>query len=103
MIVLRRDGRRRRRSSGGLAKGFYRIRHYSLLARGVCDDYIACARELLGVKDRNDEPTETIIDNNTPPCPCCGGRMIVIEAFERGTMPRHQATRPTSAIRIDTS
>ena len=34
------------------------------------------------------------------PCPCCGGRMIVIETFERGCAPRHQ---PTRRIRIDSS
>ncbi len=22
------------------------------------------------------------------PCPCCGGRMIIIETFERGSAPR---------------
>jgi hypothetical protein len=35
-----------------------------------------------------------------PPCPCCGGRMIIIETFERGCSPR---TRPVRVIRIDTS
>ena len=25
-----------------------------------------------------------------PPCPCCGGRMIVIEFFERGMQPRYR-------------
>jgi hypothetical protein len=30
------------------------------------------------------------------PCPCCGGRMIVIETFARGCVP-------TAPIRIDTS
>ena len=34
------------------------------------------------------------------PCPCCGGRMIIIETFERGSTPR---TRPPSPITIDTS
>ncbi|MGO9460234.1 MAG: hypothetical protein ACLP1W_09000 [Rhodomicrobium sp.] len=36
------------------------------------------------------------------PCPCCGGRMIVIEVFARGSMPRY---RPPAAapVRIDTS
>jgi hypothetical protein len=34
------------------------------------------------------------------PCPCCGGRMIVIETFERGGAPRY---RPPAAITIDTS
>ncbi|KRQ17359.1 IS91 family transposase [Bradyrhizobium manausense] len=86
-----------------LPKGLHRIRHYGLLARSACADNVARARELLVVKDRNDEPTKTIIDSGMPPCPCCGGRMIVIEVFERGATPRHQATPPTSAIRIDTS
>ncbi len=86
-----------------LPKGLHRIRHYGLLARGVCADNVARARELLAVSDREDEPTETIVDSGKPPCPCCGGRMIVIEVFERGAMPRRQSTTPISAIRIDTS
>lgn len=86
-----------------LPKGFHRIRHYGLLARSACADNIARAHELLAVKDREREPTETIVDASKPPCPCCGGRMIVIEVFERGATPRHQPTAPTSAIRIDTS
>jgi hypothetical protein len=32
-------------------------------------------------------------------CPCCGGRMIIIETFDGGCHPRY---RPT-AMRIDTS
>ena len=86
-----------------LPKGFHRIRHYGLFARGACADNIARARQLLAVSDREDEPTETIVDSGKPPCPCCGGRMIVIEVFERGAMPRRQSTAPISAIRIDTS
>jgi hypothetical protein len=86
-----------------LPKGFHRIRHYGLLARSACADNVARARELLAVSDRENEPTETVSDTEKPPCPCCGGRMIVIEIFERGATPRHQATPPTSAIRIDTS
>jgi hypothetical protein len=34
------------------------------------------------------------------PCPCCGGRMLIIETFARGCEPRH---RPTPGFRIDTS
>jgi hypothetical protein len=34
------------------------------------------------------------------PCPCCGGRMIVIETFERGRAPRASSL---GEIRIDTS
>jgi len=84
-----------------LPKGLHRIRHYGLLARGTCADNIARARELLAVRDREDEPI--VVDTAKLPCPCCGGRMIVIEVFERGATPRHRPTAPTSAIRIDTS
>jgi len=37
------------------------------------------------------------------PCPCCGGRMIVIETFERGCEPKHRPTPAPAAIGIDTS
>jgi hypothetical protein len=37
------------------------------------------------------------------PCPCCGGRMFVIETFKAGCQPRHWPTTPFEAIRIDTS
>ena len=37
------------------------------------------------------------------PCPCCGGRMHVIEVFARGTQPRHRPTPMRAVIRIDTS
>jgi hypothetical protein len=36
-------------------------------------------------------------------CPCCGGRMIIIERFERGATPHYRASPPPPAIRIDTS
>jgi hypothetical protein len=45
-----------------------------------------------------DEPAKTVLR----PCPCCGGRMIVIETFERGMQPRYQQPSVT-IIRIDTS
>jgi Zn finger protein HypA/HybF involved in hydrogenase expression len=89
-----------------LPAGFHRIRHYGLFANGSRADNIAQARKLLA------EPTpkikaEQAADTTEPaallhPCPCCGGRMIIIETFERGSMPRYQPTPPT-AIRIDTS
>jgi hypothetical protein len=49
-----------------LLRGFHRIRHYGLLAgsaRKASQDF-------------------------RPPCPCCGGRMIIIETFERRRQPR---------------
>jgi hypothetical protein len=88
-----------------LPSGFHRIRHYGLLANGGRIENIARARELLGVPAIQNEPSDANANADEPPmlslpCPCCGGRMIIIETFERGSTPR---TRPSSPIRIDTS
>jgi len=90
-----------------LPKGFHRIRHYGLLARPSCADNIARARELLAVPMPQDHNADAV-DPTEPPthshsCPCCGGRMITIEIFERGSTPRHRPTGPIVAFRIDTS
>ena len=66
---------------------------------------LARARDLLGVQAEQDEPGDADANADEPPtsllpCPCCGGRMIIVEIFERGSTPR---TRPSSPIRIDTS
>jgi hypothetical protein len=42
-------------------------------------------------------------DKHLHPCPCCGGRMIIIETFEAGCTPRHRPTASAIAIRVDTS
>jgi hypothetical protein len=86
-----------------LPSGFHRIRHYGLLASGTRDDNIARARELLAVSKPEDQPTSAAVDPGKPTCPCCGGRMIIIEVFQRGATPQHRPTAPTSVIRIDTS
>jgi hypothetical protein len=86
-----------------LPKGSHRIRHYGLFAKSSCAANIARARELLAVVKPEGRPTSATLDDNKPSCPCCGGRMIVIEVFERGATPRHQPTAPTNLIRIDTS
>ena len=87
-----------------LPRGFHRIRHYGLFARPACADNIARARELLGASKHQGEPVDAdTADRNEPTCPCCGGRMVTIETFERGCTPRHQPTGPKAAIRIDTS
>jgi hypothetical protein len=89
-----------------LPKGFHRIRHYGLLANGQRADNITRARELLAVPPSIAEPAPEDADGDAQrvhprPCPCCGGRMLIIEVFARGCEPRH---RPTpAAIRIDTS
>jgi predicted Zn-ribbon and HTH transcriptional regulator len=86
-----------------LPKGFHRIRHYGLFAKSACADNIARARELLAAAKPEGQPTSAAVDPSKPPCPCCGGRMVIIEVFARGAMPRHQPTAPTNRIRIDTS
>jgi hypothetical protein len=86
-----------------LPKGLHRIRHYGLFAKRSCADNIARARELLAVAKPEADPTSAAVDPGKPTCPCCGGRMIILEVFERGATPRHRPTAPTSVIRIDTS
>jgi hypothetical protein len=71
-----------------LPTGFHRIRHYGLLASVGRKVNIARARELLAVpqpKAECSEPDDTAAPSDwRPPCPCCGGRMMIIETFERG-------------------
>jgi len=86
-----------------LPKGLHRIRNYGLFAKGACADNIARARELLAAATPQSEPTATGVDPGKPACPCCGGRMIIIEVFARGATPRHWPTHPATVIRIDTS
>ena len=75
-----------------LPKGFHRIRHYGLLASAGRKDNIARARQLLAVP-QPEVPSSDIEDTAVPadyrpPCPCCGGRMVIVETFERGGHPR---------------
>jgi hypothetical protein len=89
-----------------LPGGFHRIRHYGLFANGGRAENIARARHLLNVPTTQNEPSaaDGAADSEpqtlSHPCPCCGGRMIIIETFERGGAPRY---RPTVPVRIDTS
>jgi hypothetical protein len=77
-----------------LPKGLHRIRHYGLFAKSSCADNIARARELLAVAKPEGEPTSAAVDPRKPDCPCRGGRMIIIEVFERGATPRHCRSAP---------
>ena len=92
-----------------LPRGFHRIRHYGLLASGYRVANIARARELLSVPARPKQPdTSEAAGLDEPrmlprPCPCCGGRMMIIETFARGCQPKHHPTPAPAAIRIDTS
>jgi len=86
-----------------LPNGFHRIRHYGLFASSNRVENIARARELLDVPAPQTEPADALDGSDPHSCPHCGGRMIIIETFARGSMPRHRPTRPMMAIRIDTS
>jgi hypothetical protein len=92
-----------------LPAGFHRIRYYGLLASGKRADNIARARELLTLPIIPVDAIKAANTNADQPqtpehrCPCCGGRMIIIERFERGATPRSHPSPPTPVIRIDTS
>ena len=93
-----------------LPKSVHRIRHYGLFANGNRNANVARARELLAVPAQASEElkTDATADTEQPrvlpqSCPCCGGRMIIIETFERGCQPKHRPTPAPPAIRIDTS
>jgi hypothetical protein len=71
-----------------LPKGFHRIRHYGLLASGGRKTNVARARELLAVPASNETEDLAPEPYSPPLCPCCGGRMVVIEIFQRIAQPR---------------
>ncbi len=71
-----------------LPRGFHRIRHYGLLASGTRRDNLARAREFLAVPPPAPEPDKAEPADHRPACPCCGGRMLILETFERFAQPR---------------
>ncbi len=91
-----------------LPDGFHRIRHYGLLASSRRAETIARIRQIIAATtpatttaDRGAEISAEQsypVDERRPPCPCCGGRMILVERFAPGTAPR-----TIVAVRIDTS
>jgi hypothetical protein len=85
-----------------LPDGFHRIRHYGLFASGPRAANIARIRSLLAPAPPLDQvaPQPAHDEPPAPTCPCCGGRLTIVERFRPGTLPR---TRPIAAIRIDTS
>ena len=68
---------------------------YGLLATAGCKANIARAKQLmadpmtavepLAAHDTADPDATT---DHRPPCPCCGGHMIIVEVFARGGSPR---------------
>ena len=81
-----------------------------LLANGGRAENIAKARALLAVSTVAEISDAEAAENTEPdgprilprPCPHCGGRMIVIEVFAPGSMPRYAAPA-TAPAWIDTS
>jgi hypothetical protein len=77
-----------------LPRGFHRIRHCGFLGNGNRAANIARIRELLAAL----APTPDTEGTNTAdgprilalPCPCCGGRLIIVEAFGPGGAAHHR-------------
>jgi hypothetical protein len=86
-----------------LPKGFHRIRHYGLLAGTAKAKGVAEARELLAVPAIEPDTHEDLATEHVQKCPCCGGRMHIIETFAPGCQPQHRPTTAKTAKRIDTS
>ena len=79
-----------------LPRGQHRIRHYGLLGNGNRAANIARVRELLAAPaptlntetaDTADQPRVLAL-----PCPCCGGRLVIVETFGPGGAPQHRPT-----------
>jgi hypothetical protein len=92
-----------------LPASFHRIRYYGLLASGKRAENIDRAREMLtpplipmdAIKAASSNAEEAPTPEHR--CPCCGGRMMIIERFEPGSSPHYHPSPPTAVIRIDTS
>jgi len=83
-----------------LPQGFHRIRHYGLLATGGRKAHLARARELLAVPTTVEPAEPAALSDPKPPCPCCGGRMVVIEIFKPVSRARAPPRRclPTGMV-----
>jgi hypothetical protein len=88
-----------------LPKGQHRIRHYGFFGNGNRAANIAKIRELLWVKAPNrdhsdDDPAGSTDDQRRTlalPCPCCGGRLIIVETFAPQRQPRAPPVRSRPA------
>jgi Putative transposase len=109
MMTLDTDEFIRRFLMHVLPQGFHRIRYYGLLTSPTRANNIARIRALLAVplipidaiKAATTKPEQPKAPEH--PCPCCGGRMRIIELFFAGQQPKHRPTSLPAKIRIDTS
>ena len=85
-----------------LPSGFHRIRHYGLFASSTRAANIARIRTLLAPAPPSEQAVPQPAHNEpaAPACPCCGGRLVIIERFRSGMHPRAHST---AVLRIDTS
>ena len=77
-----------------LPKGFHRIRHYGLLASAGRKANVARARQLLAAPAPDGVEETAPPPDARPPCPCCGGRMVIIEIFQRAARARAPPSAP---------
>jgi len=105
-MTLKTDEFIRRFLSHVLPKGQHRIRHYGFFGNGNRAANIARIRELLTVKPCGTDHAGSGAAENTDeqprilplPCPCCAGRLIIIESFPPSCQPRAPPTpRRTAA------
>jgi hypothetical protein len=86
-----------------LPAGFHRIRHYGLFANGHRTDKLKLCRNVLNVSSvptrhaDSADNASTASNHEPPPCPCCGGRMIIIERFD-GPLSRPYHVRRLDAL-----
>jgi hypothetical protein len=86
-----------------LPDGFHRIRNYGLLANGHRAEKLALCRKLLEVpstptdRSLDDDKDLDLPDDERPPCPCCGGRMQIIESFKAVLARRFDVRRPDTS------
>ena len=66
-----------------LPDGFHRIRYYGFAANGHRSEKLALCRQLLDIEPpRVEDDASEWIEDLALPCPCCGGRMIIVERFD---------------------
>jgi len=83
-----------------LPNGFHRIRHYGVLANGHRAEKLALCRSLLAVpgavaNGSNGDDNDRGNHKHEPPrCPCCAGRMRIIETFDGSLCRPYPVRRP---------
>ena len=93
-----------------LPASFHRIRHIGFLANTNRVDAVARIREMLAGRmpdcdapETNDRQNDQEKVQETTPdhaiCSCCGGRMILVESFERGAAPKTWTCAPVAPRR----